>query len=134
MGKRQVTSKEALFNDAISTLKRATGIPNAAERDDAWGKGHSNVYTSDLESAKILGNLISQALMGLHRHTERYWNTQTHGDFGGLHGTLQVSQIDEKLFTVSFPVPEVCLRDFAKQINQKTQLLIAPDSPPRTRG
>lgn len=127
----KLSPNEVLFANTLSKLRRATGIPNCPDSPDAYQRGYCFAYTHDRESADILANLAAQALMAIDRHTERYWSKQHFGDAAGLHGGITIEQEHDNLYMVRFFVPEVVLEDFAKKIDQKIELLIAPDKLPR---
>ena len=134
MVKEQETSKEFSFANTMSRLKRATGIPGLRGVDDLFDRGNCFVHTSDLESAQILGNLIAHALMGLHRHTEKYWSLRHDGDATGLHGMLEVQeQRNGNGYVIKFGVPEEWLDRFEKNIDERIKLLLTPDTPVRAR-
>jgi hypothetical protein len=125
-GRRTVSNEQKLL-DAISTLKRVTGVPNSKTKtDECHPEGRIQVYTTDLDSAQILSNLISQSLMKVRGHTEKYWSKPER--FGEFHDLIKIHPTEDKEYRVYLSYPPIWTRAFIENINEKTQLLTAPDN------
>jgi hypothetical protein len=140
-GKRLVSNERKLL-DAISTLKRVTGTPDSnIEPDHKYEKcgGYFCVRTTDHDSALLMANLISQCVMGLYGHTERYWSKtdpvtghKIHG--GGLHEDVVIVDDGNNQYRVNISVMLNGIGELADAINKKAQDLIAPNGRGCGRG
>lgn len=119
-------SKSEKLLDAISALKRATGIPGHPRNGDTWLEGTCYVHTTDADSAKILSNLVGKILT--HGHTEKFWKTHA-----GAHDLLRLKHLGYDIYRIDFPASERNLRWLTQQVEETTQTLIAPDVNRRTR-
>jgi hypothetical protein len=136
-GKRAVSDEKKLF-DAISTLKRVTGTPNSnIEPGHQITPGRYCVRTTDYESALIMANLISQCIMNLYGHTEKFWGrADAQGQprpHGGLFTETKVINDGNNEYRINFSFPVHSMGRLADNINEKAQSLIAPDKPSRKR-
>src|SRR5580704_7226573 len=133
-GKRPVSNETKLL-DAISTLKRITGIPSSTIKPDAVEKdlgAHVTVCTTDHECAVLMANLISQCIMKCEGHTEQYWRkrgpdgpmSRRHGYHEGILPINDGVQGGKELFRIRFTIPEHWIRLLAKNITEKSESLI----------
>jgi hypothetical protein len=132
VGKRG-TSKAQGILDAISTLKRVTGTPNSqANADECQPEGLLLIHTNDHDSALVLANLLSQSLMKIRGHTEKYWsNPKNSGEF---HDYVKVISGENNEYRIHAVCPPSWFSLLTDNINQKAQSLIAPDkNPSRSR-
>lgn len=109
---------------AVSSLKRAAGIPDSAWRRDITEEdNYYSLYTSDLESVHILCNLMGQLLIA--PHTEKYYSTREDSDPRYF---LTMDKLDSDTYEVRFAVLDTEVRQLTERVKKLTQKLIAPDS------
>ena len=139
----KLTEDESKLLDAISTLKRITGTPGSPTRSDSVSYVHGTnvqVHTTEYhESAIIMANLLSQSLLSLTGHTEKFWNKRDAEGNRMRHGfhddvriiTDEIQGRPEYRISCSFPpadIPDLTKKSL-KRRNSSFRLtsLAAPD-------
>ena|ERR1700735_2103893 len=129
VGKRPVSDERKLL-DAISTLKRITGTPNLPDKKD----DRNTVFTSDYESAVVMANLLSQCLLKVTGHTEKFWSKGEHPRTApDWHESVKIVEDGNQRYRIIFRLAPVLHSRMAEHVNEKAQRLIAPDKPQRSR-
>lgn len=114
--------------ESVSSLKRATGIPDSPKFPDAFSKHLScelDVYTTDRDSAYILSNLIEQSLMSAMGKTDERKNAKENEKRG--HSASKIRELKDGHYVVEVYFPPLFLLAMADRISEKAQSLIAPD-------
>ena len=121
---------EAKVLGEVSSLKRATGIPDSRKHPDAFDErspGRIHVYTTDRNSAQILSNLISQCAISASgrkdgkkfvEHEKRY-NLRI----------AEIAHLEKGEYLVTLEFPEAFTMALADQIHEKIQLLVGSKKP-----
>jgi hypothetical protein len=133
VGERSYSKERKLLN-AISTLKRAAGIPNSArERDGDYKElpGHFEIFVPDSNSADILSNLICQSwveVIGDKAKTHGWSEEHTRIHCSNIYAKAEKQDQDIRIVISILPDEMIPL---AETLNKKARSLIAPDKNPR---
>ncbi len=112
------------FLTAVSSLKRAAGIPDHPFQGDSMGGDDwCSLYTTDPESAHMLSNLMGSILIA--PHTEKYWSIREDMDPRYF---LKIKHEGDDIYQVKFALRDVELRQRTELVKKLAQKLIAPDS------
>lgn len=135
VGERSYSKERKLLN-AISTLKRAAGIPNSAKHKDGDYKelpGLFEIYVPDSNSADILANLICQSRIELVDEKAKMYNWSEE-EIRIRHSTAyQITKVerDNQDFRLLITVAPDEIIQLTEKIDKKARSLIAPDKNPR---
>jgi hypothetical protein len=104
-------------------LKRATGIPDHPEKNDAiTGNGIVHVNTTDLASAELLAELFHKIYYGNHRAS--YYEKRK--DRPQMKDTVRVYKLENSCFEVEAWIPPEVSRSFRLAVEELTDQHIAP--------
>lgn len=127
---RRPKSAYEKFADAVSMLKRAASIPNSPTKKDGPAKTCKDVFevhTSDYDSALILANLISQTVLKMSGHTEKFWQHPKRQGFG-WHDDMPLIHDGGDNYRVFIYLPQWAFVKMAELLVEKAQELISPDN------
>jgi uncharacterized UPF0160 family protein len=135
VGDRRYAKERKLLN-AISTLKRAAGIPNSATEKDGDYKELPTlfeIYVPDSQSADILANLFLECLMETAERNAKANNKKFDSEYTRAYNLTNVRiQKHGREFKVVLQEMSDSYLTLAQTINKKALSLIAPDKNPRT--
>jgi hypothetical protein len=134
VGQRSFAKERKLVN-AVSTLKRAAGIPNSATKQDGDYKELLTlfeIYVPDSKSADILSNLLHQCVVETYvRKAEARNKPLDMEDYRhSASFDVRVEKDGREYKIILREMPESYLL-LAETINKKAKSLIAPDKNPR---
>ena len=119
---------------AVSSLKRANGIPDSPKFKDTMNEKHTSdvdVFTSDLDSAQILGNVLSQCvLVAMGKTNEKKFTKEEERH---CYRMAEITPLEGGNFRVRIDCPVKFRLKFADRVLERVQALIAPDKPRRSR-
>jgi hypothetical protein len=134
VGERSFSKERKLLN-AISTLKRAAGIPNSAMEKDGDYKELPTlfeIYVPDAKSADILSNLLYQCVIETSVKQAEAKNKTADLEYERHNASfdVRIEKQGREYKIVLREMPESYL-SLAETINKKAKSLIAPDNNPR---
>lgn len=134
VGQRSYSKERKLLN-AISTLKRAAGIPNSATKKDGDYKELPTlfeIYVPDSKSADILSNLLYHCVIELYVRRAEASNKPVNMAHVRIHASsdVKIEKHGREFKIVLREMPPSYLA-LAETINKKARSLIAPDKNPR---
>ena len=104
---------------AISTLKRALGIPNHLTKIDEVVEDRWHVYTQDAKSAELISELLYRCANG---NLKQFYDSQPRRS---VRDTISVSPLKDGGFEASIKV--INIPNFTKGLLKLAQKHISPD-------
>lgn len=111
---------------AVSTLKRATGIPNHPSKMDEFAEIPRNqirIYTPSQESADLIGEILFRYGNG---KRAAFYDAQP--ERSTIRDSIRVEPLDQGGFVTSMQIFHP--RHFSEKISKMTEKFVAPDKFP----